>query len=51
MVVGSLSPWAETIALYHNAKYVYTVEYASIKSEVPEIIVRHPYEIAADWKT
>ena len=44
LVVGSEIPWVETIALYHGAAHVTTLEYGQIISQHPQITTLTPPE-------
>lgn len=44
LVIGSQSPWIETMALLNGAKHVTTLEYTEIKNEIPGISTMLPDE-------
>lgn len=45
LVVGSIRPWIEIMALKHGAKHVYTLEYVKIQNEIEQITTLLPEEL------
>ena len=46
LVIGSISPWIEIMAVRHGAKHVTTLEYSKIISEHPQISGILPNELS-----
>ncbi len=49
MVVGSIKPWVETMALVQGAAKVVTVDYNKIYIEDPSIQFLSAYDLADSW--
>jgi hypothetical protein len=50
-VIGSQSPWIETILLNKGAKHITTFDYVKIKSDHPKIDTLSPDELADKYLT
>jgi len=46
LVIGSQTPWIETILLNKGAKHITTFDYVKIKSEHPQVEVITPEELS-----
>uniref|UniRef100_A0A914XPT5 Class I SAM-dependent methyltransferase n=1 Tax=Plectus sambesii TaxID=2011161 RepID=A0A914XPT5_9BILA len=50
MVIGSLTPWVEAMALYHGAAKMITAEYAPLTVQHPQLAYVHPIEMVKNWE-